>query len=68
VRYEVSNVTRVRACEDITDGRCERIEVAVRGVTDAPVLEMSAHHARALARALNRHANFIDPPTRRKKR
>lgn len=64
----VDNTTRVRSCEDIADGRRAKIEVVVNPLNVAPTtLAIEPRYARALARALNRHANFIDPPKRRKR-
>lgn len=69
IRVQVSNVTKVRSTEDILDGRCEIIEIVHKaGHPDMHdiVLGMGPREARGLARALNRHANFIDPRRKRK--
>jgi hypothetical protein len=68
VSWEISNCTRVESCEDIMDGRREKIRIRVGVQQDAPVLTCTAAQARALARTLNRHANFINPPKKRRRR
>lgn len=61
IRADLSNITKVRSTEDIMDARCERIEIIVpaEGGREQIILTANAKSARALARFLNRHANFI---------
>lgn len=71
IRSRLNNVTKVRSTEDIMDARCALIEIILplsQGHPDMHdiVLEADAKSARALARALNRHANFIDPRGKRR--
>ncbi len=69
-RIDLRNVTRVASREDIMDARCEQIEVWANPTVhsdDIVVLQMNADTARALARMLNRHANFLKPPKGRTK-
>ena len=67
--WALSNITRVESCEDIMDGRRESITVRVNPGSDAaPVLTCTAEQARALARMLRRHADFVNPPRKKRRR
>lgn len=69
IRVELSNVTKVRSVEDILDARLEHVEILLpRNHPDMLdiVISGGAREVRALARMLNKHANFIDPRRKRK--
>jgi hypothetical protein len=68
-RYTVNNITKVMSQEDVMDAPCAMITVVVPlNGGDKIIFECNPDAARALATKLRKHANFLDPPKKRRRR